>query len=139
MNWKLIFGLSLFGLAMGIGTVFVIPWNVEPFCWLVIFLICAYLIARSMASYRFLTGVALGVVNSIWITASHLIFFDRYVHHLGGNAAEILTGNATPVVVPPPIIATLLGGPVIGLISGAVIGLLALLAGRFVRPPSSIV
>jgi hypothetical protein len=123
---------------MGIGTVFLIPWNVEPFCWLVIFPICAYLIARSMTSYRFLTGVAVGVVNSIWITASHLIFFDRYVHHLGG-AAGILTGTSTQVVVPPPLIATLVGGPIIGLISGAIIGLLALLAGRFVRPPRSFI
>jgi hypothetical protein len=32
IDWKLIFGLSLFGLAMAIGTVFVIPSNVEtPF------------------------------------------------------------------------------------------------------------
>jgi hypothetical protein len=46
MNWKLIFQLSLFGLAMGIATVFVIPSNIEPAFWLVIFLICAYLIAK---------------------------------------------------------------------------------------------
>jgi len=137
MNWRLIFGLSLFGLAMGIGTVFVIPWNVEPFCWLVIFLLCAYLIARSQASNRFLTGVALGILNSIWITASHLIFFDRYMRHVGSAVNSALPTNGT-VIVAPPIVGLLLVGPLIGLISGAVIGLLALAAGRFVRPPSSV-
>jgi uncharacterized membrane protein len=33
MNWKLIFLLSLFGLAMAIATVFVIPSNIEPLFW----------------------------------------------------------------------------------------------------------
>jgi hypothetical protein len=30
MDWKLILGLSLFGLAMAIATVFVIPSSIEP-------------------------------------------------------------------------------------------------------------
>jgi hypothetical protein len=34
MNWRLTFQLSLFGLAMGIGTVIIIPSNVEPLFWL---------------------------------------------------------------------------------------------------------
>src|ERR1700722_15852909 len=138
MMWKLVFGLSLFGLAMGIGTVFVIPWNVEPFCWLVIFLICAYLIARYTTNLRFLTGVAVGILNSIWITASHIVFFDRYMHHMAGARDTALTGTGTTVIVAPPVIATVLVGPIIGLISGAIIGLLALGVVRFVRPPSSV-
>jgi hypothetical protein len=43
MNWKLIITLSLFGLAMGIATVFVVPSTVEPLCWLAIFVVCAVL------------------------------------------------------------------------------------------------
>jgi len=46
MNWKLILQLSLFGLVMGVATVFFISSSVEPFCWLVVFLISAYTIAR---------------------------------------------------------------------------------------------
>ena len=46
MNWKLIFGLSLFGLAMAFATVFVIPSNVEPLFWLAIFIVCAVVIAK---------------------------------------------------------------------------------------------
>ena len=56
MDWKLIFGLSLFGLAMAIGTVFVIPSNVEPIFWLVIFLVCAFLIARMRPDRLFFTA-----------------------------------------------------------------------------------
>jgi len=33
-------------LAMGIATVFVIPSNIEPWFWLLIFGVCAFLIAR---------------------------------------------------------------------------------------------
>ena len=46
MNWKLIFQLSLFGLAMAIATVSLIPQNVEPIFWLVVVLLSAYLIAK---------------------------------------------------------------------------------------------
>jgi hypothetical protein len=51
MNWKLIFLLSLFGLAMGFATVFVLPTKIEPVFWLVIFVISAYLIAKRCASW----------------------------------------------------------------------------------------
>ena len=48
MNWKLILQLSLFGLVMGVATVFFISSSVEPFCWLIVFLISAYVIARGV-------------------------------------------------------------------------------------------
>ena len=79
MDWKLIFGLSLFGLAMAIGTVFVIPSNIEPIFWLAIFLVCAFLIARKRPDRRFLHGLLVGIVNSIWITTVHIIFFSQYM------------------------------------------------------------
>src|SRR2546422_8694448 len=46
MNWQLIVQLSLFGLVMALATVFVVPSNAEPLLWLLIFVICAYLIAK---------------------------------------------------------------------------------------------
>lgn len=50
MNWKLIFQLSLFGLAMAFATVTWIPSNIEPIFWLAIFIICAYLIATKCSA-----------------------------------------------------------------------------------------
>ena len=52
MDWKLILQLSLFGLAMGLGTVFFIGPGIEPILWLVIFGLCAYIIARSSPRKR---------------------------------------------------------------------------------------
>ena len=79
MNWKLIFLLSLFGLAMGIATVFVIPSNLEPLFWLVIFVISAYIIAGRAPGKYFLHGLLVSIVNSVWITAAHVLLFDQYL------------------------------------------------------------
>jgi len=73
MNTKLIFQLSLFGLAMAIATVFWIPSNIEPIFWVVIFIICAYLIAKKSTGKYFLHGLLVSIVNSVWITAAHII------------------------------------------------------------------
>jgi hypothetical protein len=56
VNWKLIGQLSLFGLAMGIATVFLIPSSIEPLFWLGIFCISAYLIAAKSFGVYFLHG-----------------------------------------------------------------------------------
>ena len=70
MNWKLVFQLSLFGLAMALATVFWIPSRLEPFFWLVIFLLSASLIATRAPSRPFLHGLLLGIANCVWITAT---------------------------------------------------------------------
>jgi len=53
MNKKLIFRLSIFGLAMAFATVYFIPSNIEPLCWLAIFILCAYLIAKNCTENTF--------------------------------------------------------------------------------------
>ena len=60
MNWRLILMLSLFGLAMALATVWVIPSTVEPIFWLVIFIICAVIIARQVPARHFLHGLLVG-------------------------------------------------------------------------------
>jgi hypothetical protein len=130
VNWKLILQLSMFGLAMGLATVFFIPSTIEPAFWLVIFLFCAYVIAKQCPTRRFAHGVVLGVANSIWITGAHVILFDQYI---ASHAREAEAMKAIPL---PPQAMMLVTGPVVGVVSGIVIGLLALLAGK-VLPKSS--
>lgn len=74
MNWKLVIQLSMFALAMGVATVFLIPSKVDPLCWLPIFLVCACAIARRCGGSPFLHGLVLGLVNSFWITVAHIAF-----------------------------------------------------------------
>jgi hypothetical protein len=131
MDWKLIFQLSLFGMAMGIATVFVIPPNIEPMFWLVIFLICAYIIAKSHPEGRFVHGVLLGLANSVWITGAHLLLFDRYV---AGHPQEVAMMKSMPLASAPKLLMAVTGA-VVGLISGIVIGLLALGGGKLIKRP----
>lgn len=130
MNWKLIGLLSLFGFAMGIATVFVISSNIEPLCWLVIFLFCAYVIAKWSPGRHFLHGLLLGLANSVWITASHILLFDRY---LAGHAREAAMMNSIPMHDAPKLMMGITG-PIVGLISGVVLGLFAVVAGKLVKP-----
>jgi hypothetical protein len=134
MNWKLIFQLSLFGLAMGIATVFLIPSKIEPAFWLVIFLICAYVIAKSRPAMLFLHGLLVGLANSVWITAAHVLLFDSYIAR---HAQEAAMMQSMPLPASPRLMMALTG-PVVGLISGVVLGLFALVAGKLVKnPPAS--
>jgi hypothetical protein len=129
MDWKLILQLSLFGLAMGIATVFVIPSNIEPAFWLAIFCVCAYIIARRRADKHFLHGLMVSIVNSVWITAAHVLLFDQYV---ANHPQEMEMMKSMPISNPRVMMLAM--GPVIGVISGVVLGLFAFLAGKFVKP-----
>lgn len=130
MNWKLIGLLSLFGLGMGLATVFVVPSNIEPICWLVIFLFCAYVIAKNSPRKHFLHGLLLGLANSVWITVAHVLLFDQYLAH---HAREAAMMNSMPLPASPKVIMGVTG-PIVGLISGVVLGLFAFVAGKLVKP-----
>ena len=114
---------------MAIATVFVIPSSIEPIFWLVIFIVCAVIIARQMPSRHFLHGLMVGIVNSIWVTGAHILFFNAYI---ANHAKEAAMMQNSPM---PPRVMMAVIGPVIGVISGIVLGLFAWIAGKFVRRP----
>ncbi|HKW01396.1 MAG TPA: hypothetical protein VJN96_16345 [Vicinamibacterales bacterium] len=128
MNWPLVLKLSLFGLAMAIATVFVIPSSLEPIFWLVIFIICAVVIARQATGGRnFLHGLMVGIVNSVWVTGAHVFFFDTYV---ANHQAEAQAMSSMPFA---PRVMMAIIGPVIGVVSGVVLGFFAMIAGKVLR------
>jgi hypothetical protein len=129
MNWSLIFKLSLFGLAMGLATVYFIPSNIEPYCWLIIFIICAYLIAKNCSSRYFLHGFLVSIFNSVWVTAAHVLLFDQYVSN---HPEEVEMMKKMPLPDSPKLMM-LMTGPVIGIISGLVLGLFAFIASRMMK------
>src|ERR1700680_4597993 len=121
MNWKLIFQLSLFGLFMGIATVYFIPSKIEPFCWFAIFIICAIVIAKRASGMFFLHGLCVSLLNAVWITSSHIILFDTYIasHSSEGKMLAKMGMSDSPKL------AMLITGPMIGIISGLFLGLFA--------------
>ena len=129
MNWKLIFQLSIFGLIMAFGTVSLIPQNIEPVFWLAIFVFCALVIAKVCIAQYFLHGFLVSIVNCIWITSAHIILFQTYLAN-HPDEAEMMTKmpfNLTPRLM------MLITGPIIGIISGLVLGLFAYMASLMVK------
>jgi hypothetical protein len=136
MNWKLILLLSLFGMAMALLTVSMIPSTVEPFCWLAIFLICSYLIAKYAPGKFFLHGLAVSIVNSVWITAAHMVFFNDYV----ASHPEFLraTNGLPPELAAHPRRMMVPIGLISGVIFGVILGLFAFVASKiFNKTPTA--
>ena len=129
MSWKLVILLSLFGLAMGIATVFVIAPRNEPYAWLAIFVVCAYVIAKRAPSKYFLHGLCVSLLNSVWVTGAHVLLFDRYV---AGHVREAAMASKLAALGTAKT-AMLVTGPIVGLASGVVLGLLALIFSKFVQ------
>ena len=129
MNYKLIFQLSLFGLAMAVATVFWIPSHVEPVFWLLIFVICAYFIALKSSGKYFMTGFMVSIFNCVWIIAGHIIFYQTY---LANHAQEAEMMNIMPLPDSPRLMM-LMTGPIIGVISGLILGLFAFIASKIMQ------
>ncbi len=129
MNWKIIFLLSLFGLAMAILTLNVIPAVIEPLIWLAIFIVCAYLIAKNCSSKYFLHGFLVSILNSVWIITIHIIFVKAY---FTTHPQQTSVNVAIPLLNHPRLMM-LIVGPIIGVISGIVLGLFSFIASKIVK------
>jgi len=129
MNYKLIFQLSLIGLAMAVATVFWIPSNIEPIYWLLIFCICAYFIALKSSGKYFMTGFILSLSNCVWILAVHILFFQTY---LANHPQEASMMQKMPLPESPRLMM-LMTGPVIGIVSGLIQGLFAFIASKILQ------
>jgi hypothetical protein len=119
MNWKLVLQLSMFGIAMGIATVFVIPSNFEPLFWLAIFVVCAAIISKRCKRLFFLNGLMVSIVNSVWITSAHVLLFSEYSAR---HSAEIEMMARLPMGDSPRLLMILLF-PVSGIVFGLIMGL----------------
>lgn len=133
MNWRLIFMLSLFGLAMAIATIWWVPMNVEYILWPIIFIICAYFIAKGCTEKYFLNGFMIGIFNCVWITAAHAIWFHDYMASHPGMQNMQMTGY----MIEHPRRAMVIFGPLVGIGSGIIIGLLCWIASMIMKKPET--
>jgi uncharacterized membrane protein len=133
MNWKLILLLSLFGLGMAIATVYVIPSDIEPFCWLAIFIVCAWIIAKNCTEKYFLHGLFVSLANAFWITSAHILLYHTYIANHAAEA-QMITKMPAP---DSPKLMMLITGPVIGIISGLILGLFAIIASKILKKKQS--
>jgi hypothetical protein len=66
----------------------------------------------------------------VWVTGAHVLLFEQY---LARHAKEAAMMTSMPMPTHPRLMMTLMG-PVIGLVSGIVLGIFAAVATRLVRP-----
>jgi hypothetical protein len=137
MNWKLIFQLSIFGLIMAVGTTSLIPQTLEWPFWLLIFIFCAFVIAKRCTGKYFLYGFMASIFNCFWILLVHLIFFETFMrtHQMPPNAKIPVYMTIQPRVV------MIVFGAIIGVVSGLVLGLFAFIASKIVKkdaPPVAV-
>jgi hypothetical protein len=129
LNLELILQLSLFGLAMSVATVFVIPSKVEPLFWFPIFVVCAIWLARRSGGRPFLHGLLVSLVNSVWITGAHMLLLESYLARHPDEAAML----AKMPLPDSPRLMMLMTGPLVGVVSGIVLGGFAFIASKLVR------
>ena len=132
MNWKLLLLLSLFGLIMAGATVSLIPEKTEPIFWIIIFIVCAYIIAKKCIGKYFLNGFVLSLLNSVWITAIHIIYCSAYLRNHTDMSPANMHMPASMWTHPRELM--LIMGPIFGAIFGLFQGLLAYIASKIVKP-----
>jgi hypothetical protein len=115
---------------MAIGTIFLIPEMIEPVFWLAIFLFSAFIIAKAAGSRYFLHGFCVSMVNCIWITAAHILFYSTYVKH-HQNMVKMFQQH--PFLPTHPRLAMLIMGPVFGVLFGLILGSFALIASLIIK------
>jgi hypothetical protein len=131
MNWKLIFQLSLFGLIMAFATISLIPERSEFIFWIIIFVFCAWAIAKKAPGKYFLYGFLLSLVNSIWITIAHVAFFISYLSNHPDMSPEKM--HMPAAMSDHPRLLMVIIAPIFGAVFGLFQGLFAWLASKFVK------
>ncbi len=115
---------------MAFATVSLIGEKYEPGFWLVIFVFCAWVIAKVCQGKYFLHGFFVSIINSVWITAVHLMFRRSYVL----NHPEFAPTNLPSQFVRHPRLVMALVMPVFGVLFGIILGLFALVASKLIKP-----
>jgi hypothetical protein len=131
MNWKLIFLLSLFGVALGIASVFTLSPIVEFVLWIAATLIIAVLIAKYAHGKYFLHGFIVAVINTFWVTLAQAGLFYTYI----ASHPEYLQmlEKLPPALAEHPRRLIVYRSPVIAIISGLFVGLLSWIASKVVN------
>lgn len=133
MNWQLILSLSLLGVVVGLVSVFGLMGSQIWLLWLCVAAFCAWQFARNTRRYLFLHGFYLGIFVGICASWVQAIFLPTYVSN---NPRMAETFNNLPHSLNPALVLLIMG-PIVGTVSGVVIGLLAIIAGKITRRPAS--
>jgi len=111
---------------MAFGTISLIPEQFEFVFWLVIFAFSAYVIAKTNRRKFFLHGFWVSMVNSIWLTAAHVLFYSAYAAH---HPQVVKAVGELPLPMHPRLLIILMA-PIYGCIFGLILGLFSSIASK---------
>ena len=126
MNWRLITSLSLFGIVLGIASVFGFTSGREWLAWLCIGVYSAWRFANRSREELFLHGFYLGILTGCFSSVIQALFISTY---LTNNPRMIEALNALPQGLHPAAVVLIMG-PIIGTVSGVVFGGLTVIVGK---------
>jgi hypothetical protein len=122
MNWTVIILLSSFGLAMGLLSIKGYTQKVEPFLWLLFGVIASLVLSKNVDNKTFLHALIIGLFWGMLNGITQSAFFDQYLAN-NTNLKERFKQSSFM----RPRYFVLVTGPIIGLITGLVLGGLTLL------------
>jgi hypothetical protein len=132
MNWRLIFLLSLLGIAMGLASVFGLARGSDWLLWLCVGIFSAWTFARRADDELFLHGFYLGILDGVFNSTVEALFVPTY---LLNNPRMVDALNDLPQGLHPTLVILIMG-PIVGTVTGVAFGILAVVAGKIVRRKS---
>jgi uncharacterized membrane protein len=130
MNKSLIFRVSLLGLLMAVLTLFISS-GTERLLWFLVIILTAYFIAKNAPGRYFLHGFLTSLVNCVWVTGIHILFFNMYFQ---SHSEQFAAMSSTPLSEHPRVMM-LVVGPIIGVVSGLVLGLFSFIISKMMKKP----
>ena len=129
MNWFLIILLALFGGVMGLLSIKGYTQKIEPFLWILFALATALVLSKNVEHRSFIHALTIGFCWGVLNGVIQSSFFDQYM--LNNPSLKASFDKSTQYMQPRYFV--LITGPLIGLATGAVIGVLTLLFKSFWR------
>lgn len=117
MNWYIIILLSLFGAIMGLLSIKGYTGKLEPILWLLFVIISVLVLSRNVENKPFIHGLIIGLCWGIFNGLIQSSFFDQYITNNPNLQSSFNKSNAIK-----PQFLVLIMGPLIGLVTGVVLG-----------------
>ena len=121
MNWMLVSVLSIPGVMMGLLSVRGHTRGIEPYLWGLLAIFAALVIARNAGEQYFFHGLSVGIA---WGVVNGLIAFSLFSVYAQHNP-EVIQRIAAGARGPSPRVMFALSAPMIGLLTGLVLGVLS--------------
>lgn len=136
MNWKLILLLSLTGILTGLANVYLVPAKYSALIEMPVSFFCAYVLARAQQKKHFMHGLAVGAIAAMLATFVRVALVRQYLAHQPHDAlqytkmAQEAHGTVVQVIITMGVFFTIISGIVVGLFSLAAGKIIDQMSGR---------